>query len=162
MNRAFILLASLVALAGCGFQLRGQESLPFNSVYVSGDAANPTIAQLRQAIAAAPGTRLSAKPDEAQAALYVMSVRQEKFILSLNVAGRVREYDLRLTVTYRLLDREGDELIPPSQILLNRVLPWNETQVLAKAEEEQILYRDMQADAVQQIMRRLSATKFRS
>jgi hypothetical protein len=38
-------------------------------------------------------------------------------------------------------------------------MAFDETQVLAKESEEALLYRDMQADLVQQIMRRLAAVK---
>ncbi|MFN0162016.1 MAG: LPS assembly lipoprotein LptE, partial [Burkholderiales bacterium] len=36
--------------------------------------------------------------------------------------------------------------------------PFNDTQVLAKESEEALLYRDMQTDMVQQVLRRLAAT----
>jgi len=36
-------------------------------------------------------------------------------------------------------------------------MSYNDAQVIAKENEEQLLYRDMQTDMVQQIMRRLAA-----
>jgi LPS-assembly lipoprotein len=44
-------------------------------------------------------------------------------------------------------------------VQLTRDVTYNDTDVLAKENEEQLLYRDMQADMVQQLMRRLSAAQ---
>ena len=50
-------------------------------------------------------------------------------------------------------------LIPTSEIALKRDFSFNDTQVLAKEAEEALLYKDIQTDAVQQIVRRLAAAK---
>ena len=42
------------------------------------------------------------------------------------------------------------------QIELRRDITFNDNQTLAKESEELLLYRDMQVDAVQQIIRRMS------
>ena len=41
----------------------------------------------------------------------------------------------------------------------SRDLTYDDTQVLAKESEELLLYRDMKSDAIQQMLRRLSAAK---
>jgi len=43
--------------------------------------------------------------------------------------------------------------------VLSRDVTFNDTEILAKEAEEQLLFRDMQADMVQQIIRRLAAAK---
>jgi LPS-assembly lipoprotein len=58
-----------------------------------------------------------------------------------------------------LIDHAGSDLAPPGEIDQRRSLTYDDTQVLAKESEEQLLYRDMKKDAVQQMMRRLSAAK---
>lgn len=158
-NRCFLLLILLVTLTACGFQLRGEQVLPFAAIAVSGDAASPLTAQLRQAVAAVPRTRLAVTPAASDAELQIVRVSQDRIITALSAAGRVREYELRLQVTYRLVDKQRDELIPTSEILLFRLLPYDESQVLSKGEEEALLYRDMLNDAVAQIMRRIAAVK---
>ncbi|MEO8142986.1 MAG: LPS assembly lipoprotein LptE, partial [Betaproteobacteria bacterium] len=42
---------------------------------------------------------------------------------------------------------------------LTRDITFNDSDVLAKETEEQLLYRDMQSDMVQQIMRRLAVAQ---
>ena len=45
------------------------------------------------------------------------------------------------------------------EILLMRTLTYDDTQVLAKEQEEALLYTDMRGDAVMQALRRLSRAK---
>ncbi len=71
----------------------------------------------------------------------------------------MREFELRLHITFRLQDNKGQDWIPQTEIVLKRDFSFNDTQVLAKESEEALLYKDMQSDAVQQVMRRLSAVK---
>jgi LPS-assembly lipoprotein len=42
---------------------------------------------------------------------------------------------------------------------LQRTLTYDAAQILAKEQEEALLFRDMRSDAVQQVMRRLSRAK---
>ena len=51
----------------------------------------------------------------------------------------------------------GKELIPESEIFQQREITFNETAALSKESEEALLYRDMQRDIVQQLVRRLAA-----
>jgi LPS-assembly lipoprotein len=62
-------------------------------------------------------------------------------------------------MSFTVRDAKGTELVPPTQISLRRNMAFDETQVLAKESEEALLYRDMQADLVQQIIRRLVSMK---
>ena len=87
----------------------------------------------------------------------MLSDQREKVVISLNSAGQVREFQLRLRFRFRLRTLGGKELIPETELLLQREINFNESQVLAKESEEALLYRDMQSDIVQQLMRRLAA-----
>ena len=95
----------------------------------------------------------------AEAQFDVLAEVRTKTILSLNSQGRVREYLLTYTLTFKVRNTKGAELLGPTEISLKRPLQFNETQVLAKESEEVLLYRDMQTDLVQQVLRRLAAIK---
>ena len=71
----------------------------------------------------------------------------------------MREYQLRLRFKFRLRTPNGNELIPSTEILQARDISFNETAALSKEAEEQLLYRDMQSDIVQQTLRRLAAVQ---
>ena len=94
-----------------------------------------------------------------RANIYGMKKLGVEHILSLSAGGKVREFELRYRVAYRLTDLAGNDLAPPGEISLRRDLTYDDTQVLAKESEEALLYRDMKADAVQQMLRRLSVAK---
>ena len=69
----------------------------------------------------------------------------------------MREYQLNQSLRFQLLDTAGKTLIPPTTLSARRDYNFDEDAVLGKAQEEEMLYRDMQDDLVQQLMRRLSA-----
>lgn len=148
---------AVVLLASCGFQLRGSTSLPFDTIYVP--TTSPVGVELKRNIAAGTATRPVNTIKEAQAQLIFTQDQREKVILSLNTAGRVREFQLRHRVGFRVIDAGGREFLPLNEIVLTRDVSFNDAQVLAKEAEETLLYRDMQTDMVQQILRRLGGAR---
>ncbi len=156
--RSFLLLIAL-ALAGCGFQLRGTANLPFETLYMP-PATSPGVAlDLKRNIQSGTRTTVVDDPKKAEALLEFSQEAREKRILSLAATGRVREFQLRYQVAFRVHDGKGGEFLPTSTVLLTRDITFNDTEVLAKETEEALLYRDMQFDMVQQIMRRLAAAQ---
>ena len=155
----FLAVAMLAAasLAGCGFQLRGSTPLPFDSLYIP--VSTSVGVELKRNAAAGTTTRLVSTAKEAQAQLVFTQDQREKVILSLNTAGRVREFQLRHKVSFRVVDIKGREYLPLNEITLTRDISFNDTQLLAKEAEETLLYRDMQTDMVQQMLRRLGSAK---
>lgn len=153
---ALILSASL-ALAGCGFQLRGQSTLPFATLYVPGNS--PLVIELKRNVASGTQTKLVDSVESSQAQLLISNEVREKVILSLNSAGRVREFQLRYRLAFRVIDGKGRDYLPLNQIALTRDISFNDSQVLAKESEEALLYRDMQTDMVQQVLRRLATAR---
>ncbi len=143
--------------AACGFQLRGQATLPFETLYVAIPDISPLGIELKRNIIAGTHTRLARDPAEAQATLSVTSEERGKTILSFDTSGQVREFQLRYRLSFRVRDARGRDYLPQSEIRLTRDISYSNTQVLAKESEELLLFRDMQSDMVQQILRRLAA-----
>jgi LPS-assembly lipoprotein len=157
---AALLVAS--TLAGCGFQLRGSGgsyTMPFHSIYVGMADTSALGTELKRNLRAGDQVVIADKVESAEAQFVVLGENRGKSILSLNSLGRVREYLLTYTLSFTVRDPKGVELLAPTEISLRRNMAFDETQVLAKEAEEALLYRDMQADLVQQIMRRLAAMK---
>jgi LPS-assembly lipoprotein len=156
MRRLFILLLSL-SLAACGFQLRGSYSLPWDTLYLGMPENSEMYAQIKRSVEASTQTRIVTDPKAAQASLVILRNEQAKNILSLSGTGLVREFQLTRTFVYRIQDTSGKELIPASQIILQREMNFDDTRIFASEAEEHIIWRDIQTDLVQQILRRLSA-----
>jgi LPS-assembly lipoprotein len=157
--RALFAVLVVSLLSGCGFQLRGAQPLPFESLHIAVADTSELGAQLKRNIRALGSTRLTNTPQEAQAIFTVAGETREKNILSLSSAGRVREFQLRYRFTFRVHDAKGKDFIPLSEIVLTRDMSFDDTLVLAKEQEEVLLWRDMQNDLVRQIMRRLAVAK---
>lgn len=155
--RVAAILALGLLTAACGFQLRGQAQLPFETLYVAIPAVSPLGTELKRNIIAGTRTRLVNTPGEAQAILELVSEERGKTILSFDSSGQVLEYQLHYRLKFRVRDARGRDYLPQSEIRLTRDVSYTGSQVLAKESEEQLLYRDMQSDVVQQILRRLAA-----
>ena len=98
-------------------------------------------------------------PPQADAVLDILTDQREKSVVGSTAAGQVREFQLRLRFRFKLSTPKGKELIPESEILLQRDISYSESIALSKQEEEAELYRDMQTDVVQQVLRRLAAVR---
>jgi LPS-assembly lipoprotein len=156
---AALALGATFLVAACGFHLRGSAQLAFSTLYVTAPGNAPILAELRRAIAGNGGTTLVDKPAEAQALLDITAVVDDKQVLSLTGGGRVQEYALSKRVNFSLHDAAGKELMPAAEITIRRSYTFNESEVLARLAEEERTLREMQTDAVQQILRRLQAAK---
>lgn len=156
------MLVIAMVLSGCGFKLRGQAALPFESIYIDTGGFSLLGAELRRVIRTGSKTRIAEQPEDAEVVLRIVGEREEKHVLSLSTAGKVREFELRYRLAYRLLDRTANDIVPPGEIELRRDMTFDDTQVLAKESEEALLYEDMKADAVQQMLRRLSVVRISS
>ena len=154
-----VLVLACTTLAGCGFQLRGQATYAFDSIFVNADASPPLAVELKRALAGASQSKLVESAASAQVVLDVPTVQEDKEVLSLSSSGSVREFQLIKRVSFRLHDKDGNDWMPASEIVIRRAYTFNETQVLARDLEEQRLRREMQTDAVQQIVRRLQSAK---
>lgn len=156
--RLALATATLAFLAACGFQLRGAADMPFDTLYVPG-ASGGIALELKRNIQSGSATRVVDDPKAAEAQLLFSEETRTKEILALSSAGRVREYRLIYRVGFRVGDGKGGDFVPPSTVTLTRDVTYDDAVALAKETEEQQLFRDMQADMVQQIMRRLAAAR---
>jgi LPS-assembly lipoprotein len=154
--KTILLIVLAFALAGCGFHLRGTADMPFDTVYVPGATSGIALGLARN-LRAGSSVKVVDDAKQAEAILEFSGETRAKEILSLTGAGRVREFRLRYRVGFRVHDGKGNDYVPQNTLELTREVTYNDADVLAKESEEELLFRDMQGDMVQQIMRRLSA-----
>ena len=161
-RRLFLFAGAAAALAGCGFRLRGVPSFAFNTIHINGPENSPLLNELRQQIGSSGSVQVvreAARAAEAQVVMDLISEQREKVVVGLNASGQVREFQLRVRLKFRLRTPQGRELIPETELLQQRDISFNESAVLSKEAEEGLLYRTMQSEIVQQLMRRLAAVK---
>lgn len=162
---ALTLTVALTALlmAGCGFHLRNSQEFTFDTIALSpapGSAiaidvtrylGNKVVPEVSKAGSPAP-----------QAVLDIVQEQREKTVVAVNASGQVREMQLRIRLKFRVRTPQGEPLIATTEITQQRDITFNESSALAKEAEEVLLYRDMQNDIVQQMLRRLAAIKLRT
>ena len=138
-----IILALLLAaiVAGCGFQLRGtlSGSLPYKTLYIALPETADVRIWMQRYINASGQTRIVDNAKDAEAVFQQLQDSRIKTILSVNAQGR--------------------ELVGSNEINLSRDITYDDSTVLAKDLEEGLLWRDMNNDLVNQIIRRLSIIK---
>ena len=158
VKRVAITVVFAALLAACGFQMRGTANLPFETLYMPNTTGGIAL-DLKRNIQSGTRTTVVDDPKKAEAVLEFSQEARQKIILSLAATGRVSEYRLLYRVGFRVHDGKGGEFLPMSTVQLTRDITFSDADVLSKDTEEQLLYRDMQSDMVQQIMRRLSAAQ---
>ncbi len=154
--------AAVVGVSGCGFALRKAPTFAFQVVRIAGSENTPVASQLRTALITNGLTVItSAEPASApaQVVLTVTVDQRERIAVGQTAAGQVRELQLRTRFTFRLRTVGEKDLIEDTELLLERDMSFSETAVLSKAAEEELLYRDMASDVVQQVVRRMAAVK---
>ena len=151
----------LMLLDGCGFRPRGSQSLAFSSIAIAPFPGGPVAQTLRRSLG--DGVRVldsdGSKAPPAQVTLHLLSEQRDKVVVGVNASGQVREFQLRLRVKFQLVTSTGQALITDGDIAQQRDISFNESAALAKDAEEALLYRDMQSDIVQQIIRRLATVR---
>ena len=132
--------------------------MPFESLYIQ--ASNPSVTiDIKRRIEASSKTAVLDSQKDAQAILVIESAELQKKILSVSGTGRVREYQLRYTISFRVNDQRGREIVPDTKIEVNRVLPYSDSAILSAGAEEQMLLRDMKKDAILRVMDRIGKIK---
>ena len=131
---------------------------PFSSLYLKSAVPTPFVADLQNSLELYK-IKLTDTAAEADLTLEVVSEASDKQILAISGSAQVREFQLRYRVSLRAYDKQMQDWLPADEISLQRNLTYDDAQILAKEQEEALLYRDMRSDAVQQVMRRLSRAK---
>jgi len=153
---AVLCLAALIAVAGCGYQLRGQalSAGRLGTVFVQTGGSQIGTELLYYLEDAG----VSSATDVASADT-VISMSNEVFdrrVLTVDPnTGRPREYELQFLVTYSARSRDGASLISGETLSLTRDYVFDDTAVIGASREEGVLLEEMRRDAVLQILSRL-------
>ena len=155
--RALLLLAASALVAGCGFHLRNEADIPYQSIYIESSGPSPVADDLRQMITrSGHPEKLASSPAKAERIIQIMEETGQMLILAINGAGTVSEYQLQYRVKYRLLTPDGKQVVAPATIFLTRNMNYNPSLPYAYGNEEQFLNNDMQSDVAHQILHRLA------
>ncbi len=146
-----------MALAGCGFALRGNLKYAFKSIHIAGSSQSPVAVLLARLLDGQ--VQLTETAAGADVVLTVLTDRVERTASALSSSAQVREVELRQFFEFTLQAAGSMAQAEAVPISINRFVSYNESQVTAKEAEFELLYRDMRNEAAQQVLRRLSIYK---
>ena len=152
-------MSLVLALAGCGFQLRGSVELPgLDTVRITG--AGATMREELAVFLRDGGVRvLEANGGDADAELSLTDEQLNRRVLSIDPrTGKAREFELAYAVDFQLVDAKGKSLVERQTVRLVRDFVFDVDAVIGKSREESVLRTEMRRDAVQQIIRRLRSS----
>lgn len=154
---SFIVIV-LLLMTACGYRLAGKAELDpiFENTYIAYQGNARLVAELIEKQFKANGYNI-VTAEQATAIVDVLYETREKQILSLDEDGKVREYELLLSVGFQVEDDQGKALVSRQQVRLSRDFLFEINELLGKTSEEQQLYQEMRADASRLILYRLQA-----
>jgi len=156
----YLLLICLISLlSACGFQLRGETSLPLSLQRVHltlADPLNPLKRDLEGALQRA-GAKVESNSGEGIVEVKIPIISLAPQPQSITSTTRVREFVMIYHLALQVDDTDGHPVLPLQDIELTRSFTFDETQALGIAAEQEELKKQMQRDMVQAIMRRLGA-----
>jgi LPS-assembly lipoprotein len=148
----------VLVVAGCGFHLQGRQPLPpaFANTYVdTPDEQTDFVQDLRKALIAS-GVKVIRTEGSAGATISVHEDELSERILSVSARNIPTEYELTYRVRFSVLSG-GKTVIDKEEVTATRDITFDETQLLAKERETEILREALARDLVALVMRRLAA-----
>lgn len=153
-----IVIIAFTLISGCGYRLAGKADLDpvFESTHVGYQGQGRAMAELLEDQFKANKYELTSA-DKATAIVQVLYENTDREILSVDEDGKVREYELILSVAVDVSDSEGKKLVGSQVVRLTRDFLFDINDVLGKGNEERAVYQEMRADAARLILYRLQA-----
>lgn len=151
-----ILILALPLLVACGFHLQSRSELPpeMQRIRLEIQSPNSDFARRLETLLEQNGVKVVAALEGA-AVLEVPLNRVRKEIQSIGENARVREFLLRHTVNFRLMDSKGVEVIPLQVLELSRVYSFSQTDILAMEREDEFLRSELADSLARMVVRRL-------
>src|SRR5690606_22924050 len=153
-----LILMIATLLAGCGFQLRGDATLPpeMQATYIDyrgGDG------ELLRSIARAltlNDVEVVRVREQASGVLQILSASPQRRVLARDTRGRPQEYEIRVVLVFRVLDAEGKVLLAQQEVSRQNNLLLDPTDPLTNRSEVDYAVEAMREDAIWEMLRRIS------
>jgi LPS-assembly lipoprotein len=154
----FVAFALFSLLGGCGFSPQGATSTPeaMQRTYISTpDRFSQFYRELSRNLRAA-GVEVLESPQGATATLSILYDFTDQRVLSVSARNVPTEFEVFYTVRYAITSGE-ESLLEPQELTLTRDYTYDETLVLGKAREEQLMRDAIVDDLVRIVLKQISA-----
>lgn len=153
-------LLATVLVSACGFHLRGEAEIPEQmgvTQIVATDPYSPFVRRLTILLEQSGASVVDVPPSTAVLEIPVNEVRKE--ILSIGDTARVREFRIVHKVRFRLVDVNGEVLVPDQELERSRVFSFNEQDILAATREEEFLREELADTLSRLVLRQLGTAR---
>jgi LPS-assembly lipoprotein len=154
----WLLLVGLAAiLCGCGWRLQGTAKLSpvMATTYIETDDSYTDFNRALRESLHASGARIATRRSEATAVVHILKDVSGQRVLTVSARNTPEEYEVFYNIEYSVSGRT-EELIPRQKIELTRDYSYDETAVLAKQREQDVLREALARDLAGQVLRRLA------
>ncbi len=145
-------------LAACGFQLRTQPNIPLemSRTYIAADDSYSLFYRTFRDELLKAGVEVVSSRADATAIFSILADHTDQRVLSVSAQNLPREFEVYYTIHYSV--QNGNRSIIESQTLtLTRDYTYDETLVLGKAREEELLREAIVDDLIRIVLRQLSS-----
>ena len=155
-----VVLFIATSTAGCGWHPRGSYQLPPDLRELRTASLDSNSALLLKLNRALKSSKVEVTDAPTATRLLQLGHEEQKMRnVSLDQAARSAEREMRVTVEIRVLDKEGKPVWGPQPISASRIYSYDPNSVIAKEDEERLIYGELQDNMIGQIMRRLQRIK---
>ena len=159
MKKLFLQLltvALLPTLVACGFHLRGSIDLPpeWQTLHLSTGSPNSELSRELRSSFEANGIEWVGSA-EAAYTLRLGTEISERRNLTIGQDAKAAEFELILSATLQVTDREGTDVMALTTISTHKVMTNDPENITGKVEEARLLRREMRGSLVRQIMRQI-------
>lgn len=156
MKKTGILLLCLL-LTACGYHLRGSISMPesLKNLYIF-NASSALQSQLGEVIKSSKG-HLAGSPGEAGLVIKILNEEMKTRVLSIGSTGKSNESELNYFLQFQFYDNQENQIMEEQRIEIAREYFNDQTAVLAKSNEEEMLRKEIYKQAVRMLMLRAEA-----
>lgn len=151
---SMILIGALMFFSGCGYHLRGSIDVPesLKHVYVFG--ASTSLHTEMEEILKASKAKLTASPNDAGVVIKVLKEELTNRVLSIGSTGKSSESELNYYLRFQFYDSKENPLMDEQTIELAREYFNDQTAVLAKSNEEQLIRKEIYKQTARMLMAR--------
>ena len=147
-----VLISMLLCFSACGYHLRGSIDMPesLKAVYISG--ASTTLQSEMTAFMQASKGKLVKSTSEAGIVIKILKEDMRTRVLSIGTTGKSAESELNYYLRYQFFDKQDNPLKDEQTIELAREYFNDQTAVLAKSSEAQLISSEIYKQASRMLM----------
>ena len=157
LRLSILSLLVLLSLQGCLLGLRQKASIPYQAIAVTGAPSQTLLGQLQFDILTYIDVKVAIAPVDADLIVEILQDAPSSQIASVTGTGQISAFTLDDVVVFRVYDKQGNELIPVTQIYGVRDINFSPSTVLSNDIQQQQFMADIRKELAMQITIRLMA-----